>query len=65
MSSGCHNSHPRGEDNCRSKLKERDVRSIRACSDGPTVLASRFDVHPTTVLRARRGETWKHLGDKQ
>lgn len=50
--------HAHGEKNGTAKLTRADVAAIHASLLPHTVLARQLDVHPTTVLRVRRGQTW-------
>ena len=43
-------------------LSPADVQDIRsACGKSNRVLARHYGVHPSTISRARRMETWKHV----
>lgn len=51
----------RGVTRWNSRLTEDDVREIRASPESGSALAERLGVSKTTVNRARRGYTWKHI----
>lgn len=53
----------RGERNGSAKLTERDVIIIRKVPDAipSAVLARTWGVHPNTIGKIRRRETWRHL----
>lgn len=53
----------RGETSGRSKLTEASVRAIRADSRNHVEVGRHYGIHPSVVLRVRRGEAWKHVGD--
>ena len=44
-----------------SKLKEAEIVVIRASNEPHTVLAKRYGVHPTTILRVRTREQWSQV----
>lgn len=48
-----------GERSPAAKLSRQDVAVIRSSKEQHLVLAKRYGVHETTILRARRGETWR------
>lgn len=50
-----------GELNGRAKLTEQDVMDIRASKETTAVLAKRYDMDYTQILRVRRGDKWKHI----
>jgi hypothetical protein len=55
-----------GERSAHAKLTAEAVREIRASAEGPTALARRFGVHPTTIQRVRNGQSWQHVkGDEE
>ncbi len=48
----------------RARLTAQDVREIRRryrAGESHKALAGVYRVHPTTVLRAAKGQTWKHI----
>ena len=49
---------PTGERHGSARLTLQDVAAIRASSEQARVLGRYYGVHETTILRARRGETW-------
>ena len=51
----------RGTDHGRAILTEQDVLEIRSGSISIRKAAEKFGVGKTTVLLAKKGETWKHL----
>jgi len=53
----------RGDQNGRSKLKEADVRVIRAARghEMQDSLASRFGVDQSTISDIQRGKSWRHV----
>jgi len=57
----------RGEANGQSKLKESDVRLIRAARGILTQreLAHRFGVHNSTIWSAQQRKGWKHIAQEQ
>jgi len=44
-----------------AKLKEEDVRAIRAASGSNTQIAADYGVSNQLVSRIRKGEIWKHI----
>ena len=62
---GYHLGHAnRGQDNPRTRLSNGRVLEMRAqwrSGVSQTELAHRFGVHPSTVSRLVRGESWRHL----
>ena len=44
-----------------SKLTDAAVREIRQTTGTNVEIARRFGVHPVTILRARKGEQWRHI----
>jgi hypothetical protein len=55
------NRQPKGEHHRSSKLTDEQVREIRASTETDAELARRYSLHATTIAKARRGGTWKHL----
>ena len=53
--------HTRGTMNGNAKLTEQDVMDIRLSDESTAVLAKRYDLDYTQILRTRRGDKWKHL----
>lgn len=56
--------HPRGEKAGPSKLTEADVRIIRRMKKrgmNHKEISEKFEVHPTTVGKIVRRQTWKHI----
>lgn len=53
----------RGERVGTSKLGAADVKEIRGSALSTRALAAAYEVHPTTISRLRRRETWAHVGD--
>ena len=51
----------KGEQCGLSKLTDEEIAVIRTSSDSCRVLGRKHGVHFSTIARARRGETWKHL----
>lgn len=51
----------RGELHSHAKLTEKIVKQIRLSHESSRVLARRFTLNKSTILRARRGQTWKHI----
>jgi len=67
---------PRGEDHSKAKLKEQDIREMRALfhdekyrkSFGSMYamyvdIAKAYDVHYTTVYKIVHGQSWRHVKD--
>lgn len=52
-----------GERAPRAKLREADVRQIRASSESHASLGRRFGVSGGAIHLIRSGENWAHLGD--
>lgn len=50
----------RGEDHALSKLNEDQVKQIRESQQTQIELAAIFNVHQSTIGRAKRKSTWKH-----
>lgn len=50
-----------GEGNAFSKLKEKDVRDIRASHEAPKDLAIKYGVHVTTIRHVLWKMNWKHV----
>lgn len=55
------NRQPMGSKHGCSKLTEEQVRAMRNSSEDHEFFASRYDVHYSTIRRARAGKRWKHL----
>lgn len=51
----------RGEANGTSKLKEADVRAIRASADSAQILRKRYNVALDLIYQIRRRNIWKHV----
>lgn len=51
----------RGSKNGASRLKEDQIITIRSSALASRKLAKLFGVDKQTILRVRRGETWKHI----
>lgn len=55
----------RGENHCRAKLTEVDVRAIRACDTARrgcmAALARHYGVSPVTIADVIARRTWKHV----
>lgn len=67
---------PRGEDHVKSKLKEQDIREMRALFRDEKYrkgfgslyamyidIAKAYDVHYTTVYKIVHGQSWRHVKD--
>lgn len=52
---------PKGWRHHNAKLRENDIRDIRASDETDAALARRYGVHPTTLNAARVGDTWQHV----
>ncbi len=50
-----------GEKNGKSKLTETQARFIKRSSKSAQVLANRFGVHYTTVMKIKQGVNWAHV----
>lgn len=50
-----------GEASPFAKLTEAAVLEIRASSESGSVLAKRYGVAKNVILKAKRGDTWKHV----
>lgn len=50
-----------GERNGRARLNEFQVRVIRKCDVGSTILSRFFGVHKSTIESIKSGRNWKHL----
>lgn len=50
-----------GEATRVAKLTSDDVRAIRSDHRPAAIVAGDYGVHPSTVYRARKGSTWKHV----
>lgn len=50
-----------GERAAKSKLKEGDVREIRASEETGIVLGRRYGVTPKSIYEIKRGHTWRHV----
>lgn len=44
-----------------AKLTDEIVRKIRLSIEGPAALAKQYGVSHATIIRARRGDCWRHL----
>lgn len=55
---GRRNTHARGEENPRAKLKTTTVLNIRHSQLATRTLALLYSVHPTTIQRIRRNASW-------
>jgi predicted transcriptional regulator len=69
------NRNPRfGEDHCRAKLRDQDIREMRALFSDEEYrkgfgsmyalyvdIAKAYNVHYTTVYKIVHGQTWKHV----
>lgn len=53
-----------GERSPRAKLMEKQVLEILNSDELPRVLAERYGVGAATIRAIRRGEIWKHIGDR-
>lgn len=53
-----------GEANSHSKLTNKDILEIRKSSLSYRILSEKFGVCISTVFRAKKIKTWKHLEDK-
>ncbi len=51
----------KGEKNGKSKLTETQARFIKRSSKPTQVLANRFGVHYTTVMKIKQGVNWAHV----
>lgn len=51
----------RGENRTNTKLKEKDVISIRAMNGSNSQIAKMFGITPSNVSMIQRRKTWKHL----
>ena len=56
-----HGTTRKGQDHPMAKLKDEDVRAIRAASGSNTQIAANYGVSNQLVNRIRKGEIWKHL----
>ena len=56
-----HGTLARGEKQALAKLKEDDVRAIRAATGTLREIASRYGVKFNAVWKIRRGITWSHI----
>lgn len=67
---------PRGEDHSKAKLKEQDIREMRALFHDEKYrksfgsmnamyvdIAKAYDVHYTTVRKIVHGQSWRHVKD--
>lgn len=50
-----------GTANCKARLNDRLIHEIRSTGEGTCLLARRLGVNRTTIQRARRGRSWKHV----
>ncbi len=48
-----------GRRNAKAKLLDQDVLNIRLSDKATGILASRYQVHSTTIQRIRNGKAWK------
>lgn len=51
----------RGEAHHCANFTEDDVRAIRASEESSTVIAKRYGVHRTSIIKIRSRKTWKHI----
>lgn len=51
----------RGEAHHCANFTEADVRAIRASTESSTVIAERYGVHRTSIIKIRSRKTWKHV----
>ncbi len=58
-----HGRSPVGARNGNAQLDEDAVRHIRASGKSTRALAELYKVHTRVVWAARRGRTWRHVGD--
>ena len=56
-----HGAVPRGEQHTYAKLTERDVRAIRASTEGGSVLAARYGVDYRHIWAIRTRKAWRWL----
>lgn len=56
-----HGTTRKGQDHPMAKLKDEDVRAIRAASGNNTQIAADYNVSNQLVSRIRKGEIWKHI----
>lgn len=67
---------PRGEDHAKAKLKEQDIREMRAMFRDTQYrnsfsnmhalyldIAKAYNVHYTTVYKIVKGQSWRHVAD--
>lgn len=54
---------PRGEENPRSKLTERDVLEIRASGLTAKMLAAKHGVSDTMIRSIKAKKAWRHIAD--
>lgn len=52
---------PRGANHPRSKLKDDDIRAIRASNETLAVLSARYGVTQANLSSIRLGKTWAHV----
>lgn len=51
----------RGVDHHCANFTEDDVRAIRASNESSTLIAERYGVHRTSIIKIRSRKTWKHV----
>lgn len=56
-----HGKQVRGERAWSAKLTEQDVAHIYVSSEPTLILAKRYGVSKTTIVKVRRGEKWRHV----
>jgi hypothetical protein len=53
----------KGESHPMSKLKEGDIRAIRASLESNAEMAKKFQINPSTVSQIRSRKRWGHISD--
>lgn len=53
--------HPVGSNSPISKLTDEQVEVILTDTSGPTLLAAKFNVSPSTICDIRKKRSWKHV----
>lgn len=52
---------PKGENNCNSKLKEREVKYILKSKESCVKLAKKYNVSTTAIVLIRQRKNWAHV----
>jgi hypothetical protein len=63
MPAGIHDGHLKGELHAMAKLSQKDAETIRSSRESNPALASRYNVHSTTIWLIRSNRRWTHLGE--